>query len=213
MAGLTKDPLHGQSRFQLLQRETKTWEKCGPLWPILRPSKRPRTLRRAAKRARGAEGGPPGPSGRPARQGKGPRLMEYLSSRRSATQATSSSGAFPDDQSLVQVSEQDPKEEQEPPCPSAGTLPISQGESSFLTTQDFQAVSEDRERTQLGPPLLQSQLTARVPPPAMSGNACFPPQQWLGGFYFPAPPSWPTLGLAGFMPAAQQWLGCPLYSR
>lgn len=131
--------------------------------------------------------------------------MEYLFSRCTTNQAMSNTSAIPDDQSLEQVSEQDLEEEQEPPCPSAGTLPISQGESSFLTMQDFQAVWEDRDGTQQGPPQRQVQPASGVPTQTMSGNTCFFPQQWSGGFYFPAQPSGPT----GLTPAAQQWSGCP----
>lgn len=55
-------------------------------------------------------------------------------------------------------------------------------------------------------PPLQNQLSAGMPAQAMAGNAGFPPQRWLGG-YFPAQTSGSMFGQPGFTSAAQQWLG------
>lgn len=77
----------------------------------LEAKQKARVLCKAAERVRGGAGGSPGPLGRPTRQGKGAWLMEYLSSRRTAAQAPSSSGTIPDDQSVARSLEQNLNEE------------------------------------------------------------------------------------------------------
>lgn len=111
------------------------------------------------------------------RHGKGVRLMDYLSYRRTAARGLGNSPPVSGKQAMVRSLEQELDEEHEPADTTSATPLTLMGESTPATSHDIHAVWDKREYVHPDPPAPQNQQLGGIQVPAATGHVGFLPHQ------------------------------------